>query len=136
MINNLATFANSGAIDLQDGAPTPDRSLNAPGAAFIGSGASNLALDVFLGGAASTADTLNVGSTAGSTSLLLHDVNAGGAGNTGPGGIVLVTTTGANAATAFSLATSRFRPLASLAIAICWLPNVLRTMSRPLDSEA
>ena len=34
---------------------------------------------------------------------MLHDVNAGGGGNTGPAGIVLVTTTGANVATAFSL---------------------------------
>ena len=96
-ITHLQTFNNSGMIVLGDGAATPDRSLNAAGAAYTGSGAGVLQADAQLGGPGSTADTLNVGSTAGATSLLIRDVNAGFSGNTGPAGITLITTTGANA---------------------------------------
>jgi outer membrane autotransporter protein len=103
VINNLQTLDNSGTIDMQDGAATPDRALTAAGAAFVGSGASKLVIDVALGGAGSTADTLNVGSTSGSTSIVAQDVKAGLGGNTGPAGITLVTTTGLNGATAFTL---------------------------------
>jgi fibronectin-binding autotransporter adhesin len=97
VITHLGSFNNSGLIVLGDGAATPERSLTAAGAAFNGFGASTLQADAQLGGPGSTADTLNVGSTVGATSILIRDVDAGVSGNTGPAGITLITTTGANA---------------------------------------
>ncbi len=101
-LNHLGAFNNSGTISLSDGAATPDRSLNAPGAVFTGSGSSRLIVDAYLGGPGSVADTLNVGSTAGSTKLAVNDTNPG-TGAYNPTGVTVVTTNGANAPGAFTL---------------------------------
>ena len=80
-------------------AATNDRLLM-PGAAFVGTGASTLAMDVFLGaltqtsagctgGTSAVADCMQIGSSSGNTLIHVSDTN-GGFGAYNPTGIVLV----------------------------------------------
>ena len=67
-------------------------------------GGGKVGLNVYLGGAGSTADMLKIGGNAtGTTSLIVADTNSGLGGNTGPGGIPLVTVAGTSSASSFAL---------------------------------
>ena len=105
--NNLAVLNNkaTGVLELETGSATDDPtrgpvgSLTAPGTAYVGTAGSVIAEDAFLGGAGSTSDVLHVGSTSGTSSIFVFNENTGPAGYIpAASGIVLVSTTGANAA--------------------------------------
>ena len=84
---NLDRFANSGLINLMNG--IEHDAVSAPQAAFSGSGASELAIDAYLGAPGSTADTLTVASSSGVTHVLVNDTNTG-AGAYNAKGILVV----------------------------------------------
>ncbi len=67
-------------------------------------GGGQVGMNVYLGGAGSTADMLKIGGNAvGTTSLIVADTNSGLGGNTGPNGIPLVTVAGTSSASSFAL---------------------------------
>ena len=100
-LTGLETFNNSGTIDLHDGVSPANRSLTATGTVFNGTGGTSLLyVDAFLGAPGSTADTLTIGSSTGSTAIRVNDTNPG-LGSYNPTGIVVVN--GSSAANTFTL---------------------------------
>jgi hypothetical protein len=107
-LSNLETLNNSGGIILgwngnllspgTDGAHNDQ--LLASGTAFVGSGASALLVDSFLG-SGNRSDRLVAGALSGSTQVLVKDTNAGGPGAFNS---ILVVDGTSSTATAFSLA--------------------------------
>ncbi len=105
--NNLGTLNNlaTGVLELETGFASddpldgPTGTLTAPGTHYVGTAGSVIAEDAFLGGAGSTSDSLHVGTTSGASSIFIYNENTGGAGYIpAANGIVLVGTTGTNAA--------------------------------------
>ena len=110
-ISNLENFNNAGLIVFgsNDNVNTDHQTndhLLAAGAAFTGSGNSLLSMDAYLAGnsqtsctnASSVADCMAVGSTTGATKIKIFDTTGVYWGANNPVGILLVATTGSNAA--------------------------------------
>ncbi len=95
----LETFRNQGLISLVDNKPGDSFTIsNTPGGTdldFVASGGSTLAVDAFLGGPGSRADTLTIeGDVSGVTTVQVVNTNYG-PGVFNPSGILVVTATGA-----------------------------------------
>jgi hypothetical protein len=88
-----ATFNNSGGLlDMRQGVVGDVVTVRGN---FNGGANSRLGVDTFLGGAGSKSDQLIVnGNVGGNTAIVVHDVNPGLGGLTGPAGIPIVTVTG------------------------------------------
>lgn len=102
----LQTFNNTGLLDMHSANGTPGDVTTIPGA-FVGGAGSKIAVDAALGTTASgancgaIADCLKIGSSSGTTSIIVHDTLGASAAGYNTGGILLVS--GATTASNFVL---------------------------------
>ena len=97
-----SSFANAGGlIDMRQGVVGDAVAVSGN---FSGGANSRLGVDTFLGGVGSKSDQLMIGgNVAANTGIIVHDVNPGPGGFTGPGGIPIVTVAGTSSPADFTL---------------------------------